>query len=139
MAVAGLTGGYYWLPSPGDGSPTWDVVTCHDLGFDEEDGHVEFWHAVIDRLATAWGKDVAVLRRLLRNCPYGLPRGRVTRPGRRFLVLHGDDWPRPDGLERVLVAFRLDRRLVRPLSDEHERMMDGDRMQLLRALGIEGR
>ncbi len=134
--MAGLTGGYYWLPTPGDDSPAWNVVTCHELGFDAEAGHVEFWDAVIERLATAWGKDVKVLRGLLRNCSYGLPRGRVTRPGRRFLVLHGDDWPRPDGLERVMVAFGLDRRLVRALFDEHERTLEEDRRRLARALGI---
>ena len=134
--MSGLTGGYYWLPSPGDGSPTWRVVTGHQLGFDAEAGHVELWDAVIDRLATAWGKDVAVLRRLLGNCPYGLPRGRVTRPGRRFLVLHGDDWPRPDGLERGLVAFGLDRYFVRVLFDEHEVTMDDDRRSLAGILGI---
>jgi hypothetical protein len=52
--VTGQTGGYYWLPSPGDGSLTWEVVTCHLLGFDSEAGHVEMWQAVIDRLASAW-------------------------------------------------------------------------------------
>lgn len=134
--MAGLTGGYYWLPSPGDVLPTWDVVTRHDLGFDAEAGRVEFWDAAIERLATAWGKDAAVLGRLLRNHPHGLPRGRVTRPGRRFLILHGDDWPCPDGLERVMVAFGLDRRLARALFDEHERTIDQERRLVARALGV---
>lgn len=134
--MAGLTGGYYWLPTPGDGSLSWDVVTCHELGFDAEVGHVKIWVAVIERLANAWGKEVATLRRLLRNCLYGLPRGRVTRPRSQFLVLHGDDWPRDDGLERLLVAFGLDRRLVRVLFDEHERTMNEDRRSLSKSLGI---
>lgn len=132
--MAGKTGGYYWLPTPGNESVVWDVLTCHQLGFDAEAGHVELWDAVIERLATTWGKDVAAFRRMLKKSPYGLPRGRVTRPGRRYLILHGDDWPRADGLERVLVAFALDRRLVRVLFDEHERTMDVEWNRVARAL-----
>lgn len=111
------------------------MVTCYLLGFDSEAGHVETWDAVIDRLAPAWGKDVAVLGRLLRDCPYGLPRGRVTRPGRRFLVLHGGDSPRTDWLVPVLLAFALERQTVRVLYDEHERMIREDRMTVLSVLG----
>ena len=65
-----LTGGYYWLPAPGHPTICWDVVTCHQLGFDAEVGHVEMWTAVTDRLASAWHKDAAVLRRLLKDCCY---------------------------------------------------------------------
>jgi hypothetical protein len=131
-----LTGGYFWLPTPGDAKVVWDVVTCHELGFDAEFGHVEMWTALIDRLAVAWSLDVAVLRRTLKDCCYGLPRGRVTRPKRRFLVLHGDDSPRPDWLERVRVAFHLELRSVRVLFDEHERTLAEDRKRVSKALGI---
>ena len=51
---APFTGGYYWLPAPGHPTISWDVVTCHQFGFDAEVGHVEMWTAVIDQLATAW-------------------------------------------------------------------------------------
>ena len=47
-----MTGGYYWLPAPGHPTICWDVVTCHQLGFDAEVGHVEMWTAVTDRLAS---------------------------------------------------------------------------------------
>ena len=111
------------------------MVTSHQLGFDAETGHGEMWDAVIERLALAWAKDAAVRRRVLKDCYYGLPRGRVTRPGRRFLDLHGDDAPRTDWLERVLVAFDLDRCSVRVLFDEHERTMAEDRKLVSEALG----
>ena len=131
-----MTGGYYWLPAPGHPTICWDVVTCHQLGFDSEVGHVEMWTAVTDRLASAWHKDAAVLRRLLRNCAYGLPRGRVTRPGKRFLILHGEDSPCTDWLERVILSFHLDRRSVKSLFDEHERTMAEDRSSVLKVLGV---
>jgi hypothetical protein len=51
-----MAGGYYWLPTPGHPSVALDVVTCHQLGFDTEFGHVEMWNAVLDRLAAAWGQ-----------------------------------------------------------------------------------
>ena len=61
---------------------------------------------------------------------------RVTRPGRRSLILHGDDSPRSDWLEWVLVAFRLDARSVNDLFDEHEQTMVEERKMVARALGI---
>ena len=50
-----LDGGYYWLFYPDDGSIAWDVLTCHELGFDADVEHVDLWLAVIDRLATGCG------------------------------------------------------------------------------------
>jgi len=73
-----MTGGYHWLPTPGYPTISWEVVTCHQLGFEAEVGHVEMWTAVLDRLAVAWGKDAAVLRRLLKDCCCGLVGRRVT-------------------------------------------------------------
>jgi hypothetical protein len=76
-----MTGSYYWLPAPGHPTICWDVVTCHQLEFEAEVGHVEMWTAVLDRLAVAWGKDAAVLRRLLKDCCCGLVGRRVTTSG----------------------------------------------------------
>lgn len=130
------TGGYYWVPRPEEGRVVWEVATCHDLGFDSEIRHIDTWASVIDRLARLWGRDGGALRRALENHPYGLPRGRVTRPGKRFLINHGGDWPRGDGLERVLLAFGIEPGASRALSDEHERTMRADRAKLARALRI---
>ena len=63
-----MAGGYYWLPTPGQATISWDVVTCHQLGFDAVVGHVGMWTAVLDQLASAWQKEAAVLRRLLKDC-----------------------------------------------------------------------
>jgi hypothetical protein len=93
------------LPTLGQESVSWDVVKCHHLAFDVEAGHVEMWDALIVRLVTAWHKDVAAFKRALENCPYGLPRGRVPRLGKRFLVLHSDDWPYADGPGPVTEYF----------------------------------
>jgi hypothetical protein len=76
-----LRGGYYWFPTPTVGGATWAVLTCHDLGFDAEVGHVDLWPAVVERLAAVWGRDARTLRRRLIDRYTGLPRGRVTRPG----------------------------------------------------------
>lgn len=133
-----LVGGYYWFPAEVAGRATWAVVTCHDLGFDAEVGHVDLWPSVVDRLAASWGRGAGALRRLLTDHYTGLPRGRVTRPGRGYLILHGDDAPVPDWPERVLVGFGLDRRSVSVLYDEHERMLGEDRRRLSEALGVTG-
>jgi hypothetical protein len=130
----GLTGAYYWFPVPGEGSVTWQVLTCHDLGRDAEVGHIDLWPAVIDRLAEAWREHAGRLRRRLRDAYSGLPRGRVTRPGGRSLVLHGQDAPVSDWVSRVILRFDLDRRSVRVVFDEHERMLPADRRRVAEAL-----
>ena len=132
-----MDGGYYWVPSPGIRSPSWEVLTCHDLGLDAEFGHVDLWPAVVARLATAWGRDErALLRRLGDRC-YGLPRGRVTHPAGRWLVLHGSDSPRRDWLVRVCRRFDLDRRTVVVLHDEHETTFAEHSRAVRDALGLD--
>lgn len=130
-----LTGGYYWFPMPVDGSVLWDVLTCHELGHDSEVGHIDLWPFVIDRLAAAWSRDASTLLRKLRNAYTGLPRGRVTRPGSRSLILHGNDAPIPHWLPRVIRRFDLERCSIRVVYDEHERMLDADRWMVEEALG----
>lgn len=132
--MPGRTGGYYWVPGPGEGALVWEVATCHELGFDSETGRVDMWSAVVDRLARLWGRDGGALRRALEIHPYGLSRGRVTRPGDLFLINHGGDWPRDDGLERGLLAFGIDPEAARALLDKHKRTMRADRARRARAL-----
>jgi len=130
-----LIGGYYWFPSPLDGRTAWAVLPCHDLGFDPEVGHVDLWPAVVDRLAAAWGRDAGGLRRRLFGRYTGLPRGRVTRPGRTVLVLHGDA-PVAAWRDQLIEGFRLGARSHRFLYDEHERMLPGDPERVEEALGF---
>jgi hypothetical protein len=131
-----LTGGYYWFPTQTGGSISWDVLTCQDLGYGPDDGHFDLWPSVIDRLASAWNRDQRRLRRLLSRHCYGLPRGRVTRPEQRSLVLHGHDSPVPDWLGRVVGRFDLDRRSLKTLFDEHERTFAQDRRTVYAELGL---
>jgi hypothetical protein len=131
------TGGFYWFPLPVGAALAWDVLTCHELGLDAEVGHVDLWPFVIDRLAKAWNKDARVLRRLLSTHCYGLPRGRVTRPPKRVSVIHhGNDAPRADWLERVILRFDLERHSAKPLFDEHETTFAAHRRKVMGALGI---
>lgn len=131
-----LDGGYYWLPSPGEKALAWDVVTCHDLGRDATFGHVELWPAVVGRLALAWGLDERPLRRRLKDQCYGLPRGRVTHPQGKWLLLHGADSPRPDWLVQVCTRFDLDQRSVKVLFDKHETTFAEHRWAVRDALGL---
>ena len=114
----------------------WDLVTCHGMDFDAEVGHVDLWPSVIDRLANTCDRDARILRRLLKDRCYGLPRGRVTRPAGRSLVFHGRDAPRPDWEQCVIQRFALDPRSVKILHDEHETMLAEDRRRVTAALGL---
>jgi hypothetical protein len=52
------------------------------------------------------------------------------------LILHGKDAPVSDWLARVIRRFDLDRRSVRAVFDEHERMLPADRRLVAEALGL---
>jgi hypothetical protein len=119
-----VTGPFYWFPSPGQDSPCWGLLAGHDFGLDPDTGHVELWRHVLTRLAAAWGKEATFVKRLALAYT-GLPRGRVTKPGRVYLVLHGNDAP-TTGLEgRIRLHFDLGRQQVKLLYDEHETMISG--------------
>ena len=97
-------GGYYWLPTPSPEGITWSVVTCRDLGCGADAGHdADLWPRLMIALAAAWGKDAQMLKRRLALSYTGLPRSRVTRSDKTFLVLHGQDSP-VQGFEAMVIA-----------------------------------
>ena len=119
-------GGYYWLPTPSPDGITWSVVTCRDLGCGADAGHdADLWPRLMVPLAAAWGKDAQILKRRLALSYTGLPRGRVTRPDKTFLVLHGKDSPVQGFEEMVIASFRLSGRKVKFIFDEHETQLPG--------------
>ncbi len=133
----GTTGGYYWFPTPGAGGISWSVVTCHDLHCKPDAGHdEELWSKLIDRLAPLWAKDARLLRRHLGLSYTGLPRGRVTRPERMFLILHGNDSPDPGWKSIVSESFSLTGGRVKFLFDEHETMIPGHSRAVEVSLGF---
>ena len=119
-------GAYYWLPIPPIRSLGWRVLTCHDLGFDEDHGHPKIWPAVIPHLAEIWGRDPRAMRRRLGRHCYGLFRGRVTRLEKVYLINHGNDSPIliPDWTEAVVQGFNLQGRRVKPVFDEHQQRLE---------------
>jgi hypothetical protein len=60
----------------------------------------------------------------------------VTRPGRAYLILHGDDAPVPDWQARVIERFHLSGHRVTVLHDEHETMIPGHPRVVEKLLGI---
>ena len=132
-----FTGGYYWLPRPTPDGITWSIVTCRDLGCDADAGHdADLWPRLMVPLAEAWGKDALVLQKKLALSYTGLPRGRVTRPDKTFLVLHGKDSPVQGFEEMVIVSFRLSGRKVKFIFDEHETQLPGHPQAVEASLGL---
>ena len=130
-----LTGAYYWVPMLPLRSLGWRVLTCHDVGEDDDQSHFEIWPRVITHLSEIWGRDPKAMKRHLEKHCYGLPRGRVTHPVSVYLILHGDDSPIPDWKEPVMQKFNIPRHRVKPLFDEHERTLPGDVRSVRRVLG----
>jgi hypothetical protein len=132
----GLTGGYYWFPTPEAGGISWSVVTCRDLRCSPDAGHdADLWPKLIIRLAATWGKDAQALKRRLDLSYTGLPRGRVTRPDKTFLVLHGKNSPVKIWGELVIEGFRLSGRNVKFLFDFHETQLPGHLQAVESSLG----
>ena len=121
------TGDYYCVPVPTDAGRQWELCTSRDAGLDPDVGHTELWLFVLDRLAIAWAKDRYAV----------LPRGRVTRPSRSYLILHGRDAPLIHWRRTVAERFDLASGRIRSLYDEHERMIAGDPEAVERALGVD--
>jgi hypothetical protein len=92
---------------------------------------------MIERLAKAWDQDPRVLQARLEDYSYGLPRGRVSRPGKQSLVLHGNDAPVANWRDRVLRRFDIDLRSVKFVYDEHETRLGEDSRKVMEALGID--
>jgi hypothetical protein len=136
LSMTELTGGYYWFPIPANDSVAWQVLTCHELGCDADVGHVDLWTVVIDRLASAWRRDRRLIRKSLKNNYTGLPRGRVTEVKNKFMIFHGNDSPVPDWVPMVVRKFDLNRRSVKVLFDEHERMLPEDRSRVNEGSGL---
>jgi len=135
-----FTGGFYWLPTPTSGptaSATWSVVTSRDLGCEPDAGHdADLWPLLLDLLADAWGRDRKSFHRRLRQCYTGLPRGRVTRPGRTFLVLHGDDAPISGWEDLVVEKCQLGSSRFTMIFDEHETPIPGHPEALAATMGL---
>lgn len=132
-----FTGAYYWLPTPTFHGVNWSIVTCRDLGCGRDAGHdADLWPRLMIPLSVAWEKDANVLKRRLTLHYTALPRGRVTRPEKTFLVLHGKDSPTRGFEEMVTASFGLSNRRVRFVFDEHETMIPGHSRAVEVALGL---
>ncbi len=130
-------GGYYWLPAPSPEGITWSVVSCRDLGCGADAGHdADLWPRLMVPLAAAWGKDAQILKKKLALSYTDLPRGRVTRPEKTFLVLHGKDSPIPAWEPLVIASFRLSDRQVKFVYDEHETTIPGHPRAVEASLGF---
>jgi len=131
-----FSGGYYWFPTPSPNGITWSIVTCRDLGCHSDDGHnADLWPRLMVPLAKAWGKEAEALKRRLALSYTGLPRGRVTRPEKVFLILYGNDSPIAGWEGMVIESFRLSGRNVKFLFDAHETQLPGHSRTLEAMLG----
>lgn len=131
-----FTGAYYWIPVADVG---WKLSVWpnafHEGG---EAGHADIWEDQVYILAEAFNVEPAQLLREIRNCPYGLPRGRVVKMGDgSWGVAHGNDHPKGQDLEStVMGSFSLQDVTPKFFFDDHEQMLSCDRVNVRRALGI---
>ncbi len=123
--LAPLNGAWYWVPQPSEGSHSWTILTCHDAGMSEEEGHTELWPWVLVQMAAAWGRDAVSLKRQLGLYYTGLPRGRVSRPEKISFILHGNDAPVEPWRDILVERFQLSGRKTKVIFDEDETQIPG--------------
>ena len=76
-------------------------------------------------LAEAWRRDALILKKKLALYYTALPRGRVSKPEKTFLIIHGKDSPTAGWEELGIVGFRLSGRKVKFIFDGHETQLPG--------------
>ena len=110
--------------------------------FDEfpEIDHCALWsYHVVPVLAHLWApklkRPARVVAELIENLPYGFPRGRISKAGRGYLVLHGDDFGEFCARGTVEKAFSLNG-TAKWDHDDHEVCSDFDKAQLRHILKI---
>jgi hypothetical protein len=64
-----------------------------------------------------------------------LARGRLTRPDRLYLILHGNDSPIGAWKQAVIRGFNLQGQRVRPIFDEHEQQLPDDALVVAKIFG----
>lgn len=131
-----LTGAYYWLPRPHPDGPTWELLTCHDLGVWVGISHREFFPHIVEQLAAAWGLEAGTLKRRLADHHTGLPRGRVNYPRPGYILLHGGDSPVEDWVTRIIDRFHLKDAKLEFVGTDHESMDRRDLAVVQEALGV---
>lgn len=130
-----LTGAYYWLPRPHPDGPTWELVTCYDLGVWVGISHREIFPRIVERLAAAWGLEAEPLKRRLADHHTGLPRARINYPRPDYILLHGGDSPVEGWLPQVIDRFHLRDVELELVGTDHESMDPRDRAAVEEALG----
>lgn len=106
--------------------------------------HYDWWEASLAGIvAEKWAKRLRVtpkkLEQELAMLPYGFPRGRISKVGRRFLVLQGGDLTPAMSISKdaIEAAFGIAGRCSWQF-DEHEQCIAEDRDEMRRVLGIRG-
>ena len=132
--------GVYYLAPLGS---KWVVLAYRYADVDREMDHSEFWEFhVCQHLAAHWCTKVALsysnLRKRIREYPYGLPRGRVTRVGRTYHVYHGADLSNALGVKRQTIEaiFGLKGK-AKWVEDDHEHCLMADKEALREILALE--
>lgn len=104
----------------------------HEAG-DQDWDHTAFWESsVVWQIARSLRLPPAKAKALALH-PYGFPRGRVTKVGRRFRVYHGNDTQGLIDRAEVEEAFGI-RGLAQWCEDDHEHCLDFDSASVRRLL-----
>lgn len=135
-------------PAPGEGiyyvvrfPAGWKAV-FYRFEDDSDYNHYEWWEQSISAMiaakwAKALGKSREAIRRDIELLTYAFPRGRISKVGKRFLVLHGADLTPSMRMSKKLIedAFGISGRCSWRF-DEHEQCQVDDKEAIRQYFGI---
>lgn len=135
-AEASADGIYYCYPIP-DG--TWQLLPYRFDEFDECD-HPAMWEEMVapllaHKFATKSKGSIQALEKALKEYPYGLPRGRVTKEGLKCKIFHGDNHAKLVSRSLVERAFSCQGKAVWE-KDDHERAVTEEKQAVRRILRL---
>ena len=138
MASTSCEGIYYVVRYP----TRWAFLYSRFQG-DPVDNHYEWWEeTVVGLLAAKWKKVLAKNRSTIQSelglLTYAFPRGRISKVGRRFKILHGADLTSSMKISKKFIenAFHISGRCSWQF-DEHEQCQMEDKEEMRRLLNLE--
>jgi hypothetical protein len=127
-------GSYYWLP-------TMDNRWILDNYFYQNYGdtrHERVWNMfVIPYLSELWDFDIKSMRRKLKDCFTGLPRGMVSKNEEgKFVIYHGGDFIKRGWENKILKTFNIKKKAYEFVIVDHMRTTSKDEMVVRNTLSI---
>lgn len=118
---------YYWVPLPDE---QWELLSFWNEFYGNIVHAIVWKNYVANELANLY----KVSSEKLMPYPYGLPRGRIFVENNKIQLWHGDDTPIPNGINRILQDFNLNKENTEIIHHKHEDAKESHKEEIMKIL-----